>query len=369
MKRFADLRSSLPAFLSLVTSIVMWFALSLGVSASIVGCAAGPASDTTASPDETGSESNKSTHTLSEIHAAPDMTTVSGVSAGAYMATQLQIAYSKTFKGLGSVAGGPWNCSNGLWWNATSRCMETPASIDVATLLDDLKRAAKANEVDPLSNLRSSRVYLLNSPNDTVVRPPMAEKNAEFFGALFPAANIKFEQAIQPGHSLPTLDYGLACNESGSPFLSNCGFDTAGAILRQLYPQRLLTRGKTVASSLYVFDQSQFDSGGASLANKGYIYIPKACFAKNANCPLHVSLHGCSQGSDAVKDVFVQHAGFNEWAEGTGIIVLYPQTYARAFVNPKGCFDWFGYTGASTYATKDGRQMKAIKAMVDRLTR
>jgi hypothetical protein len=35
--------------------------------------------------------------------------------------------------------------------------------------------------------------------------------------------------------------------------------------------------------------------------------------------------------------------------------------------NPKGCWDWWGYSG-SQYAYKSAPQMKAIMAMVQRLT-
>ena len=35
--------------------------------------------------------------------------------------------------------------------------------------------------------------------------------------------------------------------------------------------------------------------------------------------------------------------------------------------NPQGCWDWFAYDGPD-YALKSGRQMAAIKAMVDRLS-
>jgi len=39
---------------------------------------------------------------------------VSGVSSGAYMAVQLQVAYSETFMGVGSVAGGPYFCAENM---------------------------------------------------------------------------------------------------------------------------------------------------------------------------------------------------------------------------------------------------------------
>jgi len=38
-------------------------------------------------------------------------TTVSGISAGAYMANQFHVAFSSTVKGAGIVAGGPYICA------------------------------------------------------------------------------------------------------------------------------------------------------------------------------------------------------------------------------------------------------------------
>jgi len=65
----------------------------------------------------------------------------------------------------------------------------------------------------------------------------------------------------------------------------------------------------------------------------------------------------------------VRGAGFNEWAETNGLVVLYPQSKSSrvAPMNPLGCWDWWGYTGEG-YATRDGAQIKAVAAMVDRLT-
>ena len=40
-------------------------------------------------------------------------TSVSGLSAGAYMAGQLQVAHSKQIVGAGIVAGGPFGCAEG----------------------------------------------------------------------------------------------------------------------------------------------------------------------------------------------------------------------------------------------------------------
>jgi hypothetical protein len=59
----------------------------------------------------------------------------------------------------------------------------------------------------------------------------------------------------------------------------------------------------------------------------------------------------------------------NRWADTNKIIVLYPQTVPSRLppvYNPRGCRDWWGYDDPN-YAKQSGRQMKAVKAMVDRL--
>jgi poly(3-hydroxybutyrate) depolymerase len=33
-------------------------------------------------------------------------------------------------------------------------------------------------------------------------------------------------------------------------------------------------------------------------------------------------------------------------------------------LNPKGCWDWWGYTG-SDYHTRNGVQVRAVRAMID----
>jgi hypothetical protein len=45
--------------------------------------------------------------------------------------------------------------------------------------------------------------------------------------------------------------------------------------------------------------------------------------------------------------------------------VLYPQAEASPG-NPNHCWDFWGYTGREYYS-RDGKQMAAVKAMIDRL--
>ena len=45
------------------------------------------------------------------LNIDPDRVTVSGISSGAHMATQLHIAYSDLFSGAAILSGGPYNCA------------------------------------------------------------------------------------------------------------------------------------------------------------------------------------------------------------------------------------------------------------------
>ena len=86
-------------------------------------------------------------------------TSVSGISSGGYMAVQLHVAYSATFKkGAGVVAGGPFYCAEGSVTNATGRCMAHSTSIPVAGLVAATSNWATQGLIDPTSNLTNSKV-------------------------------------------------------------------------------------------------------------------------------------------------------------------------------------------------------------------
>ncbi len=85
-------------------------------------------------------------------------------------------------------------------------------------------------------------------------------------------------------------------------------------------------------------------------------------------CRVHIALHGCQQDVGDVGKLYVDDSGYNAWADTNRIIVLYPQTTAKA-VNPQACWDWWSYvTHSDSYVTKSGLQIKAIKSMLDALT-
>jgi poly(3-hydroxybutyrate) depolymerase len=91
---------------------------------------------------------------------------------------------------------------------------------------------------------------------------------------------------------------------------------------------------------------------------------------------LHIALHGCGQASGQIGEKYARLTQFNLWAESNRIVVLYPQAevipgnffngYGLAGGNPKGCWDWWGYS-SSDFLTKDAPQMAAIANMAEAL--
>jgi poly(3-hydroxybutyrate) depolymerase len=91
-------------------------------------------------------------------------------------------------------------------------------------------------------------------------------------------------------------------------------------------------------------------------------------------CRLHVAFHGCEQYVDKIHDLFFRDAGYNAWADANHIIVLYPQAApwlrladpSQITGNPKGCWDWWGYSG-DDYLGQNGKQMRAVRGMIGRM--
>jgi poly(3-hydroxybutyrate) depolymerase len=119
-------------------------------------------------------------------------------------------------------------------------------------------------------------------------------------------------------------------------------------------------------------------TGESGLDSSGWVYVPDSC-AKGARCRLHIALHGCKQGQSYVPlegslvgsatygTTFVRHAGYDAWADTNELVVLFPQAVSIPLLNPNGCWDWWGYGGAH-YADKEGVQIRALRAMADRLS-
>ncbi len=317
---------------------------------------------------------------LPRLGAAADATTVSGLSSGGYLAVQLHVAHSSIVKGAGVLAGGPYYCARGSVWTAYYDCMtpDSPAALpdakDLAEVAIDL---AHAGRIDPVENLAGARVWLFSGTRDRTVSPAVVDALQRFYLQFVPESRIEKVAGIAAGHGMVTEDAGERCGATDPPYINDCDYDAAGKLLEWLLGP-LVAPGGRASGRLVKFDQREFAGGDAyslSMADEGYVYIPDSC--AHERCRVHVAFHGCRQNAAAIGERFVREAGYNRWAAANRIVVLYPQTVARSgwggsfwhwnFVyNPRACWDWWGYTG-SWYHTKDGTQIRAVKAMIDRL--
>lgn len=305
-----------------------------------------------------------------------DAITVSGVSSGGYLAVQLHVAYSRTFSGVASVAGGPYYCAENHLGVALTRCMIPDAydEPDPVRLGWITRLFADEGRIDPVESMRRDPVFVYSSPGDTVVRERVSRRLVDYYRQFVDADRIVHVDSVGGQHSMPTADFGHPCGYRGSStnpgdhFINDCDYDAAGALLLHLHRRLRPPAAAANDAALRAFDQSAFLERPADhgMHATGYAYVPAAC-EKGARCALHVALHGCLQSASRIGETFVRHAGYNRWADSNRMIVLYPQATASPQQgNGNGCWDWWGYDDAD-YMSRDGRQMAAIAGMVARL--
>ena len=301
---------------------------------------------------------------LPQLNIDKTQTTVSGLSSGGFMAAQLHVAYSATFKkGAGIVAGGPFYCAEGSITNATGRCMASPAGIPTSSLVTTTNNWASQGSIDPVVNLQASKVYLFSGSIDSTVKTGVMDALKTYYNSFVPAANVVYKKDIAAEHAMITDDYGSGCSTKASPYINDCNFDLAGAMLAHFYGTLNPRNSATLATGNFVeFNQSQFITGHG-MAPTGWAYIPQAC-TTGAQCRVHVVLHGCQQNVTLVQQQYVRNTGYNRWADTNNMVMIYPQTSTQA---TNSCWDWWGYDNAN-YAKKTGPQMAAIKAMVDQVS-
>lgn len=304
---------------------------------------------------------------LPALHAEPSGVTVSGVSSGGYMAVQMHVAHSASVAGAGVIAGGPYYCAQGSVFAAYFNCMTpgwwTPLP-RTATLKEQTDALSLSRQIDSVRHLENSRAWLFAGGNDHTVHREVVEGLRDFYAAYNVQVTLVADKPA--GHAMVTDTRGNKCGASEPPFIVDCDYDAAGVLLQSLLG-KLKTRAAKLTGRLVPFDQSPYGSADASMDATGFVYIPERCAKER--CRIHVAFHGCHQGASDVGEEFVRDAGYNEWADTNDLIVLYPQAIKRfsPFAwNPRGCWDWWGYTGAD-YHTQSGAQVRAVKAMLDRL--
>jgi len=285
--------------------------------------------------------------------------TVSGISSGAQMAHQLHIAYSDLFSGAAILSGGPYNCAENSLVKAMQRCTKnTDEPLPVAALAEGIRAQVRAGKLADTANLADDRVWMFHGSKDETVSTLVHGSAAALYAEFVPAEQIRRVDDVPAGHVFPADGRGNSCTELVPPFVGDCGYDAAGALLSYLYPG-LGAPEANAPDGLIEVPLPGADE--AELMASAYLFVPPACAGGEKPCALHLVLHGCAQSTEEVGTDFIEQSGYLPWAAANDIVLAFPQVEKSlvAPLNPHGCWDWWGYTGAD-YASRSGAQMKTL---------
>ncbi len=314
---------------------------------------------------------------LKAYNADPSSVSVSGLSSGGFMSAQLGVAYSSTFQaGFGVFAGGPDDCARA---QSYTTCMynQTPS---ITAPDANVKSWSGTSNEDSTANLANRKIYLWTGSADTTVGPNVMNQLKSQLSAYYTAANVSYVTTSGAVHTFPTNFSGSgdnSCSSSVSPYISNCSYDGAGAVLQWIYGTLAAPNTGTLGGSVVSFSQSTYVASGNGMDTTGYLYVPANCASGSTVCKVHVALHGCLQSYASIGSEFINNTGYNRWADTNNIIIVYPQAIADntshstpgngSLSNPNGCWDWVGWYG-SNFDEKPGVQMTAIVKMVNQIT-
>ncbi len=173
----------------------------------------------------------------------PNAISVSGISSGGFMAQQYHVAHSKQIMGAGIVAAGPWECADTEPLllpavTATQYCSHTaPNGLpflgppDLAASIAATKDAATADHIDPTKSLAKAKVFLFSGTKDSIVPQSVMDVLNQYYMAFVPPENVRYVNDVPAEHAMVTDGNGNACGHLGSPYINNCGYDTAGELL------------------------------------------------------------------------------------------------------------------------------------------
>ena len=310
-------------------------------------------------------------------------TYVTGISSGGYMATQLQVAHSSRIRGAGVFSAGPYWCARGNVGIALYGCTVDTVPTDMAAIYAQTDQYARDGRIDPLSNLSRSRTYFFHGTQDPTVVRSVAENLAAWYRHY--GVPLTYRSTTAAGHGWISPLGPVPCGETAAPYINNCpGYDAQADLLRTMFgsvkaPNPGRPRGQVtpfsqdryaVPATLGNGDLTQSGAPAIGMGRTGYLYTPTSC-AAGAKCRIVVALHGCQQTADQIGTTFVERSGLNAYADTNDLVVLYPQATPQSglIVNPKGCWDWWGYLGPgdADYATKNGPQMRTVMNMVTAL--
>jgi len=145
---------------------------------------------------------------------------VVGVSSGGAMAVQMQVAYSKTFKGGAIYAGLPYYCARNDPGMVSTCSLAIPA-IDPTALVKVTKSWAQHGLIDPVQNLQGQPVYLWSGLVDTIVNQAAMNALQSYYSEM--GANVfHYDKDFAAGHGWESPYGPIQCGFVWSPFVNVC---------------------------------------------------------------------------------------------------------------------------------------------------
>jgi hypothetical protein len=250
------------------------------------------------------------------------------------------------------------------------------------------------NQIDPVSNLLSRKVFMQVGSADVTVGFNVMHQLANQLSKFTTPSDVTFVELAGAVHTFPTDFNGAGdnlCDLSESPFISNCGFDGAGAVLQWMYGDLNARNTGTLSGSVVSFAQTG-SFGAAGMDSTGFLYVPAACEGGSTVCRLHVVMHGCAQSASLIGSTYIENTGYTFWAgkkprsiadisnngwraepcdcaDTNNIILLFPQAIeddtfhvimdGQVLDNPFGCWDFVGWYGNNA-DQKGGKLIRLI---------
>lgn len=185
------------------------------------------------------------------------------------------------------------------------------------TIPDEHMQSWSGDQIDRVSNLKQRRIYMQVGSADTTVGPNVMNQLYNQLANFDNSSNVVYTTISGASHTFPTDFNGSGdnpCSVSSSPFISNCNYDGAGAVLKWMYGTLNPRNMGTLSGNVVAFDQTGA-YGASGMDTTGYMYVPAACQSGSTTvCKLHVALHGCLQCYSDIGSKFIDNTGYNMWA-------------------------------------------------------
>ena len=298
---------------------------------------------------------------------------VSGLSSGADMAMIHLIVHSSVVRGAVIDGGAPYGCQ--ILHNAEEKCQfpreSEPWRKHVAQMDEYMRKRESSGLIDPLSNLRSTKVLLYSGSNDYIVDSAVMRAVAMQLDPYVAEDGIKNVFNVPSGHAFVTDDpRAQRCDAEGDPWVNFCeGFSLAGEALRHMLGDALRPRASRDATGrMHTLRQGRFlpsgwDLDSAGLAEQALLYVPQAC-AGGGSCAVHVDYHPCA--CESFRE-YARTGGWHQWADSNGLLVLHPRASWDGAGFGSGCWDWDGSTGHA-FDTHAGVQLATVTNMVSEIS-